>query len=111
MNVYDTANKLAQEIKDSAEYVEYKKVKEKVNSNQEVKEKINEFEKLRYDIQVLAMQGTKAEEAKTQEMQKVYVELIQNDLAKEYFNTELRFNVMLADVNKIIGEAVQEVLK
>ncbi len=111
MNVYDTANKLAQEIKDSAEYAEYKKIKEKINANQEIKEKINEFEKLRYDIQVLAMQGTKAEESKTQEMQKVYVELIQNELAKEYFNTELRFNVMLADVNKIIGEAVQDIIK
>lgn len=111
MNVYDTANKLAQEIKESSEYTEYKNVKEKVNSNQEIKNKISEFEKIRYDIQVLAMQGTKAEEEKTQEMQKMYVELIQNDLAKEYFNTELRFNVMLADVNKIIGEAVQEVIK
>ena len=111
MNVYDTANKLAKEIKESSEYIEYKKVKDKVNSNQEVKEKIDEFEKLRYDIQVLAMQGTKAEESKTQEMQKVYVELIQNELAKEYFNTELRFNVMLADVNKIIGEAVQDIIK
>lgn len=111
MNVYDTANKLAQEIKDSTEYVEYKKIKEKVNENLEIKNKISEFEKIRSDVQILAMQGTKADEAKTQEMQKMYVELIQNDLAKEYFNVELRFNVMLADVNKIIGEAVQDIIK
>lgn len=111
MNVYDTANKLAQEIKDSTEYVEYKKIKEKINDNLEIKNKISEFEKMRYDIQLLTMQGTEADESKTQEMQKMYVELIQNDLAKEYFNVELRFNVMLADVNKIIGEAVQDIIK
>ncbi len=111
MNVYDTANKLAQEMKTSTEYVEYKKCKEKVQENQDLKQKIGEFEKLRYDIQLLAMQGIKAEETKTQEMQKVYMELIQDELAKQYFNAELKFNVLLADVNKIIGEAVQDVIK
>lgn len=111
MNVYDTANKLAQEMRTSTEYVEYKAVKEKVNENQALKEKIGAFEKLRYDIQILAMQGIKAEESKTQEMQKVYMELIQDELAKEYFNAELKFNVLLADVNKIIGEAVQDIIK
>lgn len=111
MNVYDTANKLAQEMKTSTEYVEYKNCKEKVQENQTLKQKIGEFEKLRYDIQLLAMQGIKAEETKTQEMQKVYMELIQDELAKQYFNAELKFNVLLADVNKIIGEAVQDVIK
>ena len=34
MNVYDTTNRLAQEIKDSEEYKNYKKYKEFVKSNQ-----------------------------------------------------------------------------
>ena len=29
---------------------------------------------------------------------------------KEYFDKEVRFNVMIADVNKIIGEAIKDVL-
>ena len=29
---------------------------------------------------------------------------------KEYFDLEVKFNVMIADVNKIIAEAVQDVL-
>jgi len=41
MNIYDTANKLASEIKQSEEYIEYKKVKEELNSLPEIKEKIN----------------------------------------------------------------------
>ena len=55
MNVYDTANKLASEIKASEEYKKYKEAKEKINSNPELKQKIDEFEKLRYDVQVLAL--------------------------------------------------------
>ena len=43
-------------------------------------------------------------------MQKLYAELIQDDTAKKYFDYELKFNVLLADVNKIIAESVKDVL-
>ena len=40
MNVYDTANKLAFEMKNSNEYKEYKEAKEKIMQNPEMKSKI-----------------------------------------------------------------------
>ena len=40
MNVYDTANKLAEELKKAPEYLEFKKAKEKVNQNPEEKKRI-----------------------------------------------------------------------
>ena len=64
MNVYDTANKLASEIKTSEEYKKFKKAKQELESNNELKTKIDEFEKMRYEIQVLAMQGKEVEEEK-----------------------------------------------
>ena len=39
MNVYDTANKLAQEIKESQEYKEYKSMKDEIMTNPELKRK------------------------------------------------------------------------
>ena len=51
------------------------------------------------------------ENAKAEELQKMYVELIQNEKVREYFEVELKFNVILTDINKIIGEAVEDVLK
>ena len=44
MNVYDTANNLAAEIKKSEEYVNYKMAKETIALNQELKNKIQNFE-------------------------------------------------------------------
>ncbi len=111
MNVYDTANKLAQELRTSEEYLSYKKIKEELNQNAEVKAKIREFEEKRYEVQLEALKGEEQEKTKLEEMQKIYVELMQNDIAKRYFEIELKFNVLLADVNKIIGEAVQDVIK
>ena len=37
MNVYDTANRLASEIKESEEYVNYKMAKQALNLNTELK--------------------------------------------------------------------------
>ena len=66
MNIYDTANKLASEIKLTEEYKAYKNSKEQIESNVEIKSKIEEFDKLR---------------------------------------------VMVTDINKIISEAIKDVIE
>lgn len=111
MNVYDTVNKLAQELKTSDEYVNLKKYKELINNNSEVKDKIKKFQTLRYDIQIGAMQGVEPDKEKEKELQELYAELLSKENVKEYFDAEFKFNILLADVNKIIGEAVQDVLE
>lgn len=111
MNVYDTANRLAQEIKQSEEYVTYKMAKEAINLNYELKSKIDEFEKARYEAQIIALQTGKDDETKMRHVQALYGELIQNQEASKYFDAEMKFNILIADINKIIGEAVQSLLK
>ena len=111
MNVYDTANKLAQEIKQSEEYSNYKKAKENINLNVELKNKIDEFEKARYEAQIIALQTGKDDEGKMRRVQELYGELIQNEEASRFFDSEMKFNILIADVNKIIGQVVQEVMK
>lgn len=111
MNVYDTANRLAAEIKQSEEYMNYKMAKEAINLKPELKEQIKKFEEIRYEVQITAMQTGKNDEQKMQEMQKLYIELIEQNDAKNFFDAETKFNILLADVNKIIGEAIQDVMK
>ena len=110
MNVYDTVNKLAQELKESSEYNEYKKLKDEVKSNNELSQKIKEFEEMRYNIQISELQGQATDKEKAQKLQELYVELLKNENVKKYFDAEFKFNVLLADVNKIIGDAVKDVL-
>jgi len=110
MNVYDTVNKLAQEIKDSEEFKNFKKYKELVKSNQEIGKMINKFEALRYEIQISAIQGLEANKDKEKELQDIYAELLTKENIKEYFEAEFKFNILFADVNKIIEDAVKEVL-
>ena len=110
MNVYDTVNRLANELKNSSEYLEYKKLKEELNKNLDVKEKMEAFEKARYEVQLEALKGEEQQKVKMEEAQRIYAQLIKNDFARKYFDAELKFNVLLADVNKIIAESVKDVL-
>ena len=111
MNVYDTANRLAQEIKQSEEYATYKMAKEAINLNIELKNKIEEFEKARYEAQIIALQTGKDDEAKMKYVQELYGELIQSQEASKFFDAEMKFNILIADVNKIIGQVVQEAMR
>lgn len=111
MNVYDTVNRLATELKESEEYVNYKMAKETLSLKPDLKKKIQEFEDARYDAQISAIQTGKSDEEKTKKMQNLYIELIENEDAKRFFDTEMKFNILLADVNKIIGDAIKDVLQ
>jgi len=107
---YDTANKLALEIRQSEEYKEYKKIKEELNNLPEIKQKINKFEIARQDMQKLMIKGGMPVEEKATEIQNLYAELVQNEIAKKYFDIEIKFSVMIADINKIISEAIKDVI-
>jgi len=110
MYVYDQANNLAKAIQESKEYLEYKKIKEEVSRVPDLKNKIDEFEKIRYEVQVMSFQGEKQDEDKMKKLQEMYDILMKEPKIKEYFDIEVRFNIMLADINKIISESVKDLL-
>ncbi len=111
MNIYDTANRLASEIKQSEEYVNYKMAKQALNLNTELKKRMSEFEKMRYEAQMIQLQTGKEDTEKVEKVKKLFEELIQEEEAKKFFDAETKFNIVIADVNKIIGEAIRDVMQ
>ena len=111
MNIYDTANKLASEIKQSEEYVNYKMAKEALNLKPDLKEQMKEFEKARYEVQINQMQTGKQDEEKLNKMRELYAKLIEIEEARKFFEAETKFNIVIADVNKIIGDAIRDVIQ
>lgn len=110
MNVYDKCHELARAISESREYKEYKTLKDKIAANMSLKSQVDEFEKIRLEEQRLALQGEKGNSEKMKKLQELYEILIKNPEVKEYFDSEVRFNIMIADINKIIGESIKDVL-
>ena len=110
MNIYDTANKLSSEIRASEEYTNYKMAREVINLRPDLKDEISKFETLRYEVQISQMQTGKLDEEKMKQIQEIYARIIEIEEIKKYFEAELKFNVLFADVNKIIGEAVKDLV-
>ena len=99
MNIYDTANKLAAELKQTDEYKAYKNSKQQIESNAEVKSKIDEFDKLRVEAQKAMLKGEANANELSVKLQNLYTELYQNEIAKNYLEAEMRFSVMVTDIN------------
>ena len=73
--------------------------------------KVGEFNQKRYEVQLNAMQTGKNDEEKFKKVQDLYVELIEKPEAKQYFDAETKFNILIADVNKIIGDTIKDVME
>ena len=110
MNVYDIVNQLAQEIKKSEEYVNLKMAKQAIALNPDLNIQIKEFEKLRYNTQIKTMQTGRQDEKELEKMQKMYMKLMEKPDAKKYLEAEAKFNLLMADVNKIIGDSIRDVI-
>ena len=103
--VYDTANQLAKELKQSEEYRTFKKLREQVTENDTTKSLLAEYHRLQIKAQAAAVSGKKDDET-LEKLQKIGEVLQLNKEASDYLLSEFRLNRMLGDVYKILAEAI-----
>lgn len=111
MNFYDKIHELVKSLKETEEYKNYMDLKSKVKENVELSENIKEFRDKQRTEQMKYISGTEIDEQTKQDMQQAYSLLIQNPLAIEFFQAEVKLDVILADMQKIIGESLQDVVE
>ena len=113
MNIYDTANNLAREIRESDVFKKLKDAKERIYADSEKKELVEEFDKLKVEVQLMEIKQQNHEEVNQEDkrvkLAKLYNTLISNKDIKEYFDLQVQFNQMMIDINKIIGDVVKDV--
>lgn len=106
MNVYDKAHELARELKNSPEYQEYQRCKEVAMENETQKALIQEYKKLQFQLQVSVAGGGKPDPAEMERLQKIMAVLQLSQDATRYLMAEFQLQKLLADIYKILGEAV-----
>lgn len=113
MNIYDTANNLAREIRESEVFKKIKNAKDMIYSDPEKKDLVEEFDKLKVEVQLMEIKQQNHEEVNQEDkrvkLAKLYNTLISNKDIKEYFDLQVQFNQMMIDINKIIGDVVKDV--
>ena len=110
MNFYDKVHTLVRELKDTPEYVNYIQIKAKVKADSELSSKIKSFRARQREEQLKYINGSQMDEKVKNELQQQYSLIIQNPLAVEFFQAEIKLDVMLADMQKILSEGLKDVL-
>lgn len=110
MNSYDKAHELAKALALDKIIVEYRDIKTKIKSDEDLYKKLEDFKQKRLELQLASMQTGNVDKEKEDEIKKEYQELLANPLAVEYFEKEVKMNVLISDIQRIIYEDIKDVL-
>ena len=111
MNFYDKIHGLVKDLKDTPEYVNYMAIKERVKADAKLSQKIKSFRERQRTEQMKYINGTQMDADVKNELQQQYSLIIQNPLAVEFFQAEIKLDVLLADLQKILGEGLKDVVE
>ena len=105
MQVYDEANMLARQIRESEVCMNYRQMKEEIDADETNKALINEYKKLQMQLQMAAVAGTDTPDSEVQRFQQIGGLLMANPKTMQFLLAEMRLQQMMADVYKILNEA------
>ena len=105
MYIYDRAHELADDIKNSEEYKNYKAIKDEVYADATSKDLIKQYKKLQFEAQTMLMSGKEPDKEIMDKLQKLGEVLGLNAKVGEFFAAEYKFQTLVSDIYKIIGEA------
>ncbi len=104
MNVYDEAHALARHLKETEEYREFIRLKQAAYEDSTNKTLLDEYKRLQFRMQAAAAGGSRPSDEDMQKFTRIASLLQLNDDARDYLLAEIRFQKLLADIYKILGE-------
>ena len=108
MSVYDTATKLASEIKNSKEYLDFVDNMKIIKKNKNYENLLSEYKKTQYNLQIATMNNKKLDKKTLKKMEEVQNKIRHNDQIYNYILSEEKFNIMMDNINKIIANTIKE---
>lgn len=111
MNFYDKVHELVKCFKETAEYKEYIRLKQEIKKIEKDATMLKDFKDKQLKIQTAYINSGKMDEQFQKELENTYSLLIQNEQIRKFLEAEMRLNVMLADMQKIMGEGIKEIVE
>ncbi|NOU92312.1 YlbF family regulator [Paenibacillus sp. LMG 31456] len=111
MNMYDKAYELARALRESSELKEIKEITELVKGDADSKRMLDDFRQRQTELQQKMMSGEMPSQDEMQKMEKLYEVINLNPSLRRLFDAERRLGVIMEDVQRIISEPLQDVMK
>lgn len=102
---YDSAHRLASDIRQSEEYQTYHRLKDDVMADETVAALIREYKKLQLSLQMAAMSGQQPEADDMQRFSGISALLFGKPEVSQYLLAEMRLQQAMADIFKILTDA------
>ncbi|WP_122645832.1 YlbF family regulator [Enterococcus mediterraneensis] len=107
-NIYDTANQLEREIRQSEQFQELSASFDRLKANEEAYSIFKEFQALQQELQTKMMAGEEVSEEDAQKAQAMAEKVQKEDLINQLMQTEQAFSTVVNDLNRIIMGPVRE---
>ena len=111
MNVYDEMNNLCKAIKESHEFKLMQEAKGKLKEDKTAEPMVKEFLQKKQELELMQYQGKKPEQAELDKVQKLYEVLQLNPVASGYIQNYIRFQMMIGDISKTLGDTIKEAVE
>ena len=102
---YDSAHRLAADIRQSEEYQTYHRLKDDVMADETVAALIREYKKLQLSLQMAAMSGQQPDSDDMQRFYGISALLFGKPEVSQYLLAEMRLQQAMADIFKILTDA------
>ena len=102
---YDSAHRLASDIRQSEEYQTYHRLKDDVMADETVAALIREYKKLQLALQMTAMSGQQPDSDDMQRFSGISALLFGKPEVSQYLLAEMRLQQAMADIFKILTDA------
>ena len=107
-NLYDTANQLERELRQSDEFAAVKEAFEAVQQSEEAKALFEEFRDMNVKFQQKQMNGEELTEEDMDYANDLYQKASSNEAIQTLMQAEQRLNVVMQDINRILTTSLQE---
>lgn len=105
MFVYDKAHDLAKEIQASEDYKEFARLKALVSADEATKSMLSDYKKLQMEAQASYLIGNEPSAELMDKLKKMGEVLQFKQDVTAFFVAEYKFQTLISDVYKIIGDA------
>ena len=107
-NIYDTANQLERDLRETEAYIALKAAYEAVKANPESNDMFKEFQGIQIKLQQKQMSGEEILEEEIKEAQEMAMKTGENETIKVLMEAEQKLSQLIDDVNRIIMSPIQE---
>ncbi len=107
MAIYETATKLANEIKNSKEYIQFKKYMKEIKSDPDSEKLLAEYKLSQAKVQNFIISNPKDKKKSLSKFESLQRKVLNNKKINKYLNSEQQFTNMMNNINQILAQAVE----